>query len=68
MTISDRQSVVKAVNKDKKQIKMLQTILFVIFWDVLMVDQIFLSPEVKRSVIISNKLVCTICQTSCQTT
>ena len=31
MTISDRQSVVKAVNKDKKQIKMLQTILFVIF-------------------------------------
>ena len=31
MTISDRQSVVKAVNKDKKQIKILQTILFMIF-------------------------------------
>ena len=67
MTISDRQSVVKAVNKDKKQIKILQTILFMIFWDVLMVDQIFLSPEVKRSLIISNKLVCTSCQTNCQT-
>ena len=27
----------------------------VIFWDFLMFDQIFLSPQVKRSVIISNK-------------
>ena len=27
----------------------------IIFWDVLMFDQIFLSPQMKRSVIISNK-------------
>ena len=33
----------------------------------LMVEQIFLSPQVKRSVIISNKLDYTRCLTSCQT-
>ena len=38
------------------------------FWDFLMSEQIFLSPQVKRSVIISNELVCTTCLTSCQTT
>ena len=32
-----------------------------------MVEQIFLSPQVKRSVIISNKLDYTRCLTSCQT-
>ena len=43
------------------------TIMFIIFWDFLMVEKIFLSPQVKRSVIISNKLVCTSCLTSCRT-
>ena len=33
------------------------TIMFMIFWHFLMVEQIFLSPQVKRSMIISNKLV-----------
>ena len=37
------------------QKKILQTIIVTIFWDFLMFDQIFLSPQVKRSVIISNK-------------
>ena len=32
------------------------TIMFIIFWDFLMVDQIFLSQQVKRSLVISNKL------------
>ena len=31
--------------------------MFIIFWDVLMVDQTSLSPQVKRSVTISNKMV-----------
>ena len=31
------------------------TIIVIIFWDFLIFDQIFLSPQVKRSVIISNK-------------
>ena len=31
--------------------------MFIIFWDVLMVDQTSLSPQVKRSVTISNKVV-----------
>ena len=44
---------VKAVNKDKKQKKFLQAIIFIIYCDFLMVDQIFLSPKVKRSVIIT---------------
>ena len=29
--------------------------MFIIFWDFLMAEQIFLSQEVKRSLIISNK-------------
>ena len=44
------------------------TIMFLIFWDFLMDEQICLSPEVKRSVIISYKLVHTTYLTSCQTT
>ena len=36
--------------------------------DFLMVEQIFRSPHVKRSVIISNKLVYTSYLTSCRTT
>ena len=38
--------------------------MFIIFWDFLMVQQIFLSPQVKRSVIITNKLICVSCLTS----
>ena len=34
----------------------------------LMVEQILLSPQVKRSVIITNRLVYTSCLTSCQRT
>ena len=34
---------------------MYSTTMFIIFWDFLMVEQIFFSPQVKRSVIISNK-------------
>ena len=37
------------------------TIMFIIVLDILMVDQIFLLPQVKRSVIISNRLVYTSC-------
>ena len=44
------------------------TIMFKIFWDLLMVEQIFLPPQVKRSMIISAKLVLTSCLTSYQTT
>ena len=47
---------IEAVNKDKKQKKILQTIMFIIFWEFLMVEQIFLSWQVKQNVIISNKL------------
>ena len=39
----------------KKQKKILQTILDIMFWDFLIFYQIFFSPQVKRSVIISNK-------------
>ena len=39
-----------------KKLKMVSTtILVIIFWDFLMFYQIFLSPQVKRIVIISNK-------------
>ena len=41
--------------------------MLIIFWVFLMVEQIFLSPKVKRSMIISNKLVYTSCLTSCWT-
>ena len=37
------------------------TIMFIIFWDFLMVEQIFFSPQQKRGVIISNKPVYTNC-------
>ena len=42
-------------------------IMVVKFWDLLMFDQIFLSSQVKRSVIISNKHGAS-CLVSCQTT
>ena len=41
------------------------TIMFIIFWDFSMVDQILLLPQVKRSLIIWNKPVYTIYLTSC---
>ena len=44
------------------------TTMVIILWKFLMFYQIFLSPQVKRSLIISNKLVYTICLTSCWTT
>ena len=34
---------------------LIATILVIIFWDILMFDKIFVSPQVKRIVIISNK-------------
>ena len=40
------------------------TTIFIIFWDILMVDKIFLTPQIKRGVIISNKLVYKSCRTS----
>ena len=40
------------------------TIMFIIFRDFLKVEQIFLSPQVKRSVINSKKLVYTSCETT----
>ena len=43
----------------------LPKIMFIIFCDFLMVEQIFLSPQMKRSVIISNELVHTTSRTSC---
>ena len=33
------------------------TIMFIIFWDFLIVEQTFLSPQVKQSMIINDKLV-----------
>ena len=49
---------IKTVHKEiKKQKKILQAIMFIIFWDFLVVGQIFLSPRVKWRVIFSNKLV-----------
>ena len=40
----------------------------ILFLDFLMVDQIFLSIQVKQSVVISNKLIYTSCLTSSKTT
>ena len=34
----------------------MQTTMLIIFWDFLMAGQFFLSPQVERNVIISNKL------------
>ena len=41
--------------------------MFIIFWNFLIVKQIFLSPQVKQSVIISNKLVYTSLLSGCRT-
>ena len=46
--------------------KKLSTIMFIIFWDFLMLEKIFLSPQVKRRVIISNKLAYASYLTSCR--
>ena len=62
-------TVFEVINKEKKQKKSLQsTTMFLIFWDFLVVKEILLSPQVKQSVIISNKVVCTNCVTSYQVT
>ena len=44
------------------------TAMVIIFWEFLMFHQFFLSPQVKRGQIISNKLVYTICLSGCRTT
>ena len=44
------------------------TIIFLIFWEFLLVEQIFLSALVKISLIISNTLVYMSCLASCRTT
>ena len=44
------------------------TTMVIIFWECLKFYQIFLLPQLKRSLIISNKLVYTSCLKSCQTT
>ena len=41
--------------------------MLILFWDFLITEQIFLSPQVKRRVIISNKLEFTICLSTWQT-
>ena len=41
--------------KTENQKKIFQTITFIIFWDFLMFYQIFLSPQVKRSAVITYK-------------
>ena len=43
-------------------------IMFIIFGSFLTVEHIFYSPKVKRSIIISNKLVYRMCLTRCRTT
>ena len=42
-----------ALNKNQKKIS--KTVMVIIFWDFLMSDQIFLSSQVKQSLVISNK-------------
>ena len=52
MTVLDQ---LNCYSKHKKQKKILQTISFIIFWDILTFYQIFLSSQVKRWVIITYK-------------
>ena len=56
------------INDISRVLQKLLTIMFIKFWDFLMVEQTFLLPQVKQSVIFSNKLVYTSCLTSCQIT
>ena len=44
------------------------TIMDIIFWDFLILNQIFLSPQVKSSWLLAINMVYTGCLTSCQTT
>ena len=46
---------VKAVNKHEKQNKVLRAMVFIMLWDFLVLDQILISPQVKRSGITINK-------------
>ena len=68
--IKIRDEIGEAGQKDKLtyvslmyQIKQ-ATIMFMIFWDYLIIKEIFLSPQVKWSLIVSNKLVHTIYRTT----
>ena len=48
--------IIKAVNKEIKNKKTLQgTTMLLIFWDLLVAEEILLSSQVKQSMIISNK-------------
>ena len=53
-----RQVLIMPISED---IETFSTIMFIIFRDFRMVEQIFLSAQVKRSVIFNNKLVYTSC-------
>ena len=55
-----------AYKRDHSIIFIKSTIMLILFWDFLMVQQIFFSPLVKWRMINSNKLVYTSCFTSCQ--
>ena len=44
-----------AVNKVKKEFKILQTTMDIIFWEFFLLYQIFFSPQVQKSLISSNK-------------
>ena len=46
---------IRAVSKDMKTKKILQTIMFIVFWDFAMFDQIFLWLLLKKSIIYSSK-------------
>ena len=46
---------IRPASKNKMKKKFLQTIVEIIFWHFLILYQFFFSPQVKRSVIISNK-------------
>ena len=54
-----------AVNKDKKAEESFADNHFYNIWRFLMVEQISLLPQVKQTVVVSNKLVYTSCFTSC---
>ena len=67
-TSPGRQLQQKKKKIDQDRIWTHSTIMFIIFRDFRMVDQILFSPQVKENVIINNKLEYTSCLTSCRTT
>ena len=56
------------INNTKKRILLTATTMVIILLEFLMFYQIFVSPQVKLGVVISNKLVYTSCLTSCRAT